>query len=72
MSDKDNGAACALGNIGKAAKHGAHFIRPIHIGFLAHVRLYGVKDYQPRPVLCDCLFYALVGKGKLLLGFVND
>lgn len=27
---------------------------------------------QPRPVLCDCLFYALVGKGKLLLGFVND
>ena len=71
MSDKDNGAACALGNIGKAAKHGAHFICPVHVGLFAHVRLYGVKDNQPRPVLRDCLFYALVGEGKLPLGFIN-
>ena len=35
-------------------------------GFLsfAHLRLYGVKDNQPRPVLRGCLFYALVGQGK--------
>ncbi len=39
--------------------------------FFAHVRLYGVKDNQPRPVLRDCLFYALVGEGKLPLGFIN-
>ena len=31
----------------------------------------GVKDNQPRPVLRDCLFYALVGEGKLPLGFIN-
>ena len=42
----------------------------IHI-FLAHVRLYGVKDNQPRPILRDCLFYALVGEGKLPLSFIN-
>ena len=39
--------------------------------FLAHVCLYGVKDNQPRPVLRDCLFYALIGEGKLPFGFVN-
>ena len=26
---------------------------------------------QPRSVLRDCLFYALVGEGKLPLGFIN-
>ena len=31
----------------------------------------GVKDNQTRPVLRDCLFYALVGEGKLPLGFIN-
>ena len=30
-----------------------------------------VKDNQPRPVLRDCLFYALVGEGKRPLGFIN-
>ena len=30
-----------------------------------------VKDNQTRPVLRDCLFYALVGEGKLPLGFIN-
>ena len=39
--------------------------------FSPMVRLYGVKDNQPRPVLRDCLFYALVGEGKLPLGFIN-
>ena len=62
VSDKDNGAPGTLGNIGKAAEHGAHFVCPVHIGLFAHVRLYGVKDNQPRPVLRDCLFYALVGE----------
>ena len=71
MSDKDNGAPGTLGNIGKAAEHGAHFVCPVHVGLFAHVRLYGVKDNQPRPVLRDCLFYALVGEGKLPLGFIN-
>ena len=71
MSDKDNGAPGTLGNIGKAAEHGAHFVCPVHVGLFAHVRLYGVKDNQPRPVLRDCLFYALVGQGKLPLGFIN-
>jgi len=60
MSDKDNGAPGTLGNIGKAAEHGAHFVCPVHVGFFAHVRLYGVKDNQPRPVLYDCFLYALV------------
>ena len=71
MSDKDNGAAGTLGNFGKPAENGAYLVCLVHVGFLAHVRLYGVKDNQPRPILYDCLFYALVGEGKLPLGFVN-
>ena len=71
MSDKDNGAPGTLGNIGKAAEHGAHFVCPVHIGLFAHVCLYGVKDNQPRPVLRDCFLYAFVGQGKLPLGFIN-
>ena len=65
MSDKDNGAPGTLGNIGKAAEHGAHFVCPVHVGLFAHVRLYGVKDNQPRPVLRNCFLYALVGQGIL-------
>ena len=71
MSDKDNGAPGTLGNIGKAAEHGAHFVCPVHVGFFAHVRLYGVKDNQTRPVLYDCFLYALVGQSKLPFCFIN-
>ena len=44
MSDKDNGAPGTLGNIGKAAKDRAHLVCLVHVGFIAHIRLYGVKD----------------------------
>jgi len=44
-----------LRNISKAAKDRAHFILLVHVGFLAHICLYGVKDNQPRPVLDDSL-----------------
>jgi hypothetical protein len=37
VSDKDNGAPGTLGNIGKAAEHGAHFVCPVHIGLFAHI-----------------------------------
>ena len=57
MPNQDNGAPGTLGNIGKAAEDGPHLVRLVHVGFLAHVRLYGVKDNQPRPVLRDGLFY---------------
>ena len=60
MSDKDNGAPGTLGTIGKAAEHGAHFVRPVHVGFFAHVRLYGVKDNQPRPGLHNGFLDTLV------------
>jgi len=72
VSDKDNGAPGTLGNIGKAAEHGAHLVCPVHVGLFAHVRLYGVKDNQPRPGLPDSSLYALVGKGKPLLALIND
>jgi len=71
MSDKDNGAPGTLGNIGKAAKDRAHLVCLVHVGFVSHIRLYGVKDNQTRPVLRDCLFYALIREGKLPLGFIN-
>jgi len=61
MPDKDNGAPGTLGNFGKAAKDRAHFIGAVHIRFFSHVRLYGVKDNQPRPGLPDSSLYALVG-----------
>ena len=63
--------APAVGNIGKAAEHGAHFVCPVHVGLFAHVRLYGVKDNQPRSVLRNCFLYALIGEGKFPLGFIN-
>jgi len=71
MSDKDNGTPGTLRNFGKAAEDRAHFVSLVHVGFVAHVRLYGVKDNQPRPVLYDCFLYALVGQSKLPLGFIN-
>ena len=71
MSDKDNGAPGTLGNIGKAAEHGAHFVCPVHIGLFAYVCLYGVKDNQPRPVLRDCFLDAFVGQGKFPFCFIN-
>ena len=71
MSDKDNGAPGTLRNFGKAAKNGAYLVCLVHIGFVAHIRLYGVKDNQTRPVLYDCFLYALVGQGKLPFCFIN-
>lgn len=72
MPNKDNGVACTLRNISKAAEDRAHFISLAHVGFLAHICLYRVKDNQPHPVLDDSFLYALVGEGKLPRGFIND
>ena len=44
MPDKDNGTPGTLRNFGKAAKNGAHLVCLVHVGFVAHIRLYGVKD----------------------------
>ena len=38
---------------------------------MAHLRPPAKEPNQPRPVLRDCLFYALIGQGKLPLGFIN-
>ena len=51
---------------------GAYLVGLVHVGFLAHIRLYGVKDNQPRPGLSDSSLYALIGQGKPLLALVND
>ena len=51
---------------------GRTLVCPVHVGLFAHVRLYGVKDNQPRPGLPDSSLYALVGKGKPLLALIND
>ena len=59
MSDKDNGAPGTLGNIGKAAEHGAHFVCPVHVGLFAHVSGAGgntaTKTEQAERLILDLL-----------------
>ena len=55
VSDKDNGAPVRSATSARRRNMGAHFVCPVHVGLFAHVRLYWVKDNQPRPVLRDCL-----------------